>query len=82
MLTIGATGTLEEPQASWHPTAIVNNGDLGRPLTSAAHEIGHAIGLPHAGRDLSAPVAPGSADPSCGGDSGSQAGYGETLAAR
>ncbi len=30
------------------PTIVINDGTLGRPLTAAAHELGHALGLPHA----------------------------------
>ena len=33
------------------PTITVNDGSAGRPVSAAAHEFGHAIGLPHAGED-------------------------------
>ena len=41
------------------PTIAINQGDLGRPLTAAAHEFGHAMGLVHA-------------DLTCGGNAGGQ----------
>ena len=41
------------------PTIAINQGDLGRPLTAAAHEFGHAMGLLHA-------------DLTCGGNAGGQ----------
>ena len=44
----------------------VNDGNLGRPLTAAAHELGHALGLPHADSYF----APGT----CGGNSNGQVG--------
>ena len=42
-------GSLTEPAPYVHPTFTTNNGNLGRPLTAAAHEYGHILGLPHAG---------------------------------
>ena len=35
-----------------HPTIAINDGTRNRPRTAAAHEFGHALGMPHAGRDL------------------------------
>jgi hypothetical protein len=32
------------------PYLTVNSGTAGRPLTAAAHELGHALGAPHAGQ--------------------------------
>ena len=43
------------------PTIVVNDGSIGRPLTAAAHELGHALGLPHA-------------DTTCGGNADQQTG--------
>ena len=35
-----------------HPTIAINDGSMNRPHTAAAHEFGHSLGIPHAGRDL------------------------------
>ena len=39
-------GTVETPDQP--PIITINDGSLGRPLTAAAHEFGHALGAPHA----------------------------------
>ncbi len=39
-------GSLAEAGA--RPWMLINDGNLGRPLTAGAHELGHAFGLPHA----------------------------------
>ncbi len=77
---IGDTGTLEAPDAFWYPTFTANTvdthptGNTGRYITSNAHELGHAIGMPHAGKNLSADKNKTDADMSCGGDVGGQDG--------
>jgi hypothetical protein len=67
------------------PISIVRDD---RPLTSAMHEIGHGVGLPHADTGSAVPVAPGNpplftgrhpdGTPDCGGNSNGQ--VGETWA--
>ncbi len=60
----GGPGALDEPGGSSggpllaglpvsgrQPYIHVNDGSRGRPLTSAAHELGHALGAPHADFD-------------------------------
>ena len=44
------------PSALGHPTFTANRGDLNRPLTAAAHELGHVLGLPHAGQACPTPI--------------------------
>jgi hypothetical protein len=56
------------------PTIAVNDGSLGRPLTAAAHEFGHALGLPHADSDFAFGGIFGSAGSGCGGNSNGQVG--------
>ena len=50
------------------PWLVVNDGNLGRPMTAAAHEFGHALGLPHADQLAFDPVT----EKSCGGNAAGQ----------
>jgi Concanavalin A-like lectin/glucanases superfamily len=58
-------------RTSNQPYLQINDGTIARPLTSAAHEFVHAMGAPHAGKNLGGIVA---ADLSCGGDTNGQVG--------
>lgn len=52
------------------PYLQINDGTINRPMTSAAHELVHGMGAPHAGVKL----AGIGGDPSCGGDNNGQVG--------
>jgi hypothetical protein len=72
--TITETGTLENPDSYWYPTFFAETDDRNQPITGSAHEYGHAIGMPHAGKNLSADKTKTDADKSCEGDVGDQVG--------
>lgn len=57
-------------RTSNQPYLQINDGTINRPMTSAAHELMHAMGAPHAGVKL---IGIGG-DPSCGGDNNGQVG--------
>ena len=52
-----------DPKTSVAPTFFADDGTQRRPITAAAHELGHVFGAPHAGTD-----------PTCGGASNGQVG--------
>ena len=56
------------------PTIVVNDGSIGQPLTAAAHELGHALGLPHADSDFVFGGIFGGAASGCGGNSDGEVG--------
>jgi hypothetical protein len=57
-------------RTSNQPYLQLNDGTVNRPLTSATHELVHALGAQHAGKSLSGIGG----DPSCGGDKNGQVG--------
>ncbi len=76
-------GTRREPGASFNTDGVgawgrsnnqpylhLNDGASGRPLTAATHELLHAYGAPHAGKNIGGIVG----DLSCGGDANGQVG--------
>jgi hypothetical protein len=70
----GSNGTLAtvqpQPGAYVRPLILINDGSANRPLTAAAHEFGHALGMPHA--ELFPYTNKAKAD--CGGSTGGQVG--------
>ncbi len=57
-------------RSSNQPYLQINDGTINRPMTSAAHELVHGMGAPHAGVKLTGIGG----DPSCGGDNNGQVG--------
>jgi List-Bact-rpt repeat protein len=67
----GSLATVQpKPGEYVRPLILINDGSANRPLTAAAHEFGHALGMPHA--ELFPYANKAMAD--CGGSTGGQMG--------
>ena len=60
-----------DPHFGASPLFFADAGGLNRPLTAAAHELGHVYSAPHAERDTNPDPA---IDTGCGGDTNGQVG--------